>query len=292
VSQNLSQELEAGVAGMQALSAGLVQWGQGLLGAAARVLGDVDNGNRHGVGGRGDALRTSLRSRGGVRVGSRRHAADTHKALIPVLEEERQEEEVGDPFLLQNMPKSTQSGAQAAATVETPGSFESAPVLAASASVDEVASADPPVTDAASAEAIMDMAESWVAPALTPVLSGTGLLSSDEDEAGRRGCYFSSDEDDVILSAPQRCVAAVTDVGASWTSVPPFPVPLSNASGASEAFQSGFAPRLAAPVTAKDESLGLSHPAPEGAAMNDLRWRPEVPKATWASSDSDEWTKL
>jgi len=123
VSQSLSQEMEHVVSGarremprlaeaslenVQALGAGIARWSQGLFGAAARALGD-DPRSRPGSG--GDALRTSLRNRGGVRASARRAAAElgvaspTADGVASATTPGRRagNEEADDPFLLDEL---------------------------------------------------------------------------------------------------------------------------------------------------------------------------------------------
>lgn len=148
VSHSLSQEMEQVVSGakrevprlaeaslesVQALSVGLARWSQGLLGAAARALGD-DPAGRPGTG--GEALRTSLRNRGGVRVAARgtRAAAAAVPGAAPTAmtaavlpttpatsRRSRQlVEEVVDPFLLDDLPVDDLPTAQEAASASAP----------------------------------------------------------------------------------------------------------------------------------------------------------------------------
>lgn len=293
VSQNLSHEVEqavcdarrevpklaeAGVAGVQALSVGLVQWGQGLLGAAARVLGDVDPGNR-GVAARGDALKTSLRSRGGVRVASRRHTADGPKTLIaPVSEEVAMDSsDSANP----TGPLTASEPTPQEVPVEVQSSAEPASSACASSDSGEAC----PATN--------DVAASWVAPALKSVSSGTVLFSSDEEEALRRCNVFSSDDEALLSttsaaqchlgSAPapsDTATTTVTDVTASWVALPRSSVQSSTVEASAVAVQDA----------GPSSSYSMSCRAEE-AAVNDLLWRPQA-KAALASSDSDDWTML
>mmetsp|Transcript_113027 Transcript_113027/g.211904 ORF Transcript_113027/g.211904 Transcript_113027/m.211904 type:complete len:414 (-) Transcript_113027:4-1245(-) len=154
VSQSLSQEMEHVVSGarremprlaeaslenVQALGAGIARWSQGLFGAAARALGD-DPRSRPGSG--GDALRTSLRNRGGVRASARRAAAElgvaspTADGVASATTPGRRagNEEADDPFLLDELLEEqalVEPVSAAAKTLESAaceGAFADAPV--------------------------------------------------------------------------------------------------------------------------------------------------------------------
>lgn len=189
---------EAGVAGAQALSIGLMEWGQGLLGAAARALGDVEPKSRHHTMTRGDVLRTSLRNRGGVPKAGRRPVAEVLKAVTT--------EEAVDAFLLSDLPQvanqSTQEFPAPAFPVHVPTPPSSTDVSEATVATSSSVKEDELASESGS-DSDLDLA-------FVPALSSSECSSSGKLE-----------EDSSLLTGDS--TIAVTDLAASWVALPQLP---------------------------------------------------------------------
>lgn len=208
--------VEDGVAGAQALSTGFMQWGQGLLGAAARALGDVDAAAPRQTSATrgfksGSDLRTSLRSRGGVRVALKRPATEVAKA--PTMAHHR--EEAVDPFLLGSIsPLVTtfEEDAPAQSSCRTPAVASDMPM-----NVEEPALCP----SEEELEYGADLGTSW-----TP-LADTTLDSSDDEAllpmASSSTSSSSSEMQEQDRPTPATSSTAVPDIAdmsASWVAIP------------------------------------------------------------------------
>jgi hypothetical protein len=310
VSQNFSHEVEQavsdarrevprlvedGVAGAQALSVGLMHWGQGLLGAAARALGDVDPAVRHSGHSRGgksgwelhggDALRRSLRNRGGVRTESKRSVAEVTRVRIA-----SPTEEALDALLLGVLPASHASRIQDSQSQLRPQST----------TVD-------PATEVLSAT---EIGASWVTlPQVRPAeyTNDDSDLSDSEEAFAEASCSSASSS---RLERLQDCADCDTaDVAASWVALPQLPTPPRGPHDSDGTrLVSADAPLLVADATAvsKDSELhkppNLYGPLATTAAPGCAVERPKAAEAAEATSASvlsssdrdgeDEWTML
>lgn len=216
VSHSLSQEVEHVVSGarrevprlaeaslenMQALGAGIARWSQGLFGAAARALGD-DPGSRAGAG--GDALRTSLRNRGGVRASARRAAAEPSPAS-PTIDANASatasgrrggDAEAVDPFLLDDLPEEQAETEPVSASVEARKAVREGAVADASVKLaEEVAAEFGPAEDSDAATNSWQLAggpaETEDAPGSADLSNADNSTEVTEQPIGERGVASS-----------------------------------------------------------------------------------------------------
>jgi len=227
VGDNLAHEIEevldAGVAGAQALSVGCVLWGQGLLRAAARALGDADPNNPHGSPGQGDALRTSLRNRGGLRVPAKRPAPGAPKIAYA-------KDVTVDAFLLDDLPGVPPFPIYPNIAASGTGDFPSPAPVASNGTLPhrsfepELAPASAEVTSGEGD--VIDVAASWVA--LPPQQQLACGWSSDSDGTLSWQPTFSApivpgiDASVLGSTQPMSAVKAApaTDMAASWVALP------------------------------------------------------------------------